>query len=102
MKTRQLIASTVFAISATVPAFALASGPTDHGDGTDHVALISQGKSATQATVLKEYQQAIASGQFKPLAGDSTVLTQQFEPSKSRAEVLSTIKGVDLTEGDAS
>lgn len=51
---------------------------------------------------LKEYQQAIASGQFKPLAGDSTVLTQQFEPSKSRAEVLSTIKGVDLTEGDAS
>jgi hypothetical protein len=47
MKTRQLIASTVLAISATVPAFALASGPTDHGDGTDHVALISQGKLAT-------------------------------------------------------
>ncbi|WP_334118521.1 hypothetical protein [Limnobacter sp.] len=102
MKTRQLIASTVFAISATLPAFALASGPTDHGDGTDHAALISQGKLATQATVLKEYQQAIRADQFNPLAGDSTVLAQRFESSKSRAEVLSAIKGIDLTEGDAS
>ena len=102
MKTRQLIASTVLAISATVPAFALASGPTDHGDGTDHVALISQGKLATQATVLNEYQQAVKADQFNPLAGDSTVLAHEFVSSKSRAEVLSAIKSVDLTEGDAS
>jgi hypothetical protein len=102
MKTRQLITSTVLAISAALPAFAFASGPTDHGDGTDHVARVSQSQSVAQQTVLNEYQQAVNAGHFDPLAGDATVLTQRFESSKSRAEVLSAIKGSDLTAGDAS
>jgi hypothetical protein len=64
--------------------------------------VFGQNTQATQATVLNEYQQAVKADQFNPLAGDSTVLAHEFESSKSRAEVLSAIKSVDLTEGDAS
>lgn len=103
MNARQLIASSVLAISASVPAVVMANPATQQGDGTSHVvAADSQRNQATRQAVLNEYQKAVQTGEFSPAAGDST---QTFETSKStatRAEVLSKINSVDLTKSDAS
>lgn len=103
MNARQLIATSVLAISASVPAVVMANPATQQGDGTSHVvAANSQRDQATRQAVLNEYQKAVQTGEFSPAAGDAS---QTFETSKStatRAEVLSKINGVDLTEGDAS
>lgn len=103
MNTRNLIASSVLAISAAVPAVVMANTATHQGDSTTHVyAAESQRDTATRQSVLNEYQKAVQTGEFSPLAGDETQVTEVSKSSATRAEVLSKINGVDLTEGDAS
>jgi len=103
MNARQLIATSVLAISASVPAVVMANPSTQQGDGTSHViAVESQRDQATRQAVLNEYQKAVQTGEFSPVAGDASQTAQAATSSATRAEVLSKIKGVDLTEGDAS
>lgn len=102
MNTRHLIATSVLAISATVPALALADNPTSHGDGTDHVAQQSEREQVSRQAVLNEYQKALKTGEFNPIAGDASKVSQIAKSTVTRAQVLSKINGVDLTEGDAS
>ena len=102
MNARNLIATSVLALSATVPAIAFANSPTNHGYATDHVAQYSQRDQATRQEVQRNYQQAVQAGTFNPVAGDETVIATESKSTVSRAEVLSKINGVDLTEGDAS
>lgn len=102
MNTRHLIATSVLAISATIPALALADNPTSHGDGTDHVAQLSEREQVSRQAVLNEYQKALKIGEFNPTAGDASKVGQIAKSTSSRAEVLSKINGVDLTEGYAS
>lgn len=103
MNARQLIATSVLAISASVPAVVMANPSTQQGDGTSHVVAVeSQRDQATRSAVLNEYQKAVQTGEFSPVAGDATNATQTVKSTATRAEVLSKINGVDLTEGDAS
>jgi hypothetical protein len=103
MNARQLIATSVLAISASVPAVVMANSATQQGDGTSHVVAVeSQRDQATRSAVLNEYQKAVQTGEFSPVAGDASKLVQTTKSTATRAEVLSKIKGVDLTEGDAS
>lgn len=103
MNARQLIATSVFAISASVPAVVMANPATQQGDGTSHVvAAESQRNQATRQAVLNEYQKAVQTGEFSPVAGDASETFQTSKSTATRAEVLSKIKGVNLTEGDAS
>lgn len=102
MNARNLIATSVLAISATVPAIAFANSATSQGDATSHIAQYSQRDQATRLEVQRDYQQAVQAGTFNPAAGDATVLANQAKSTASRAEVLGKINGVDLTEGDAS
>ncbi|BET24590.1 hypothetical protein EV673_1538 [Limnobacter thiooxidans] len=103
MNARQLIATSVLAISATVPAVVMASPATQQGDGTSHVYSVSQQRDQiTRQTVLNEYQQAVKSGQLSPVSGDASVAMQVGKSNATRAEVLGKIMGANLTEGDAS
>jgi len=103
MNTRQLIATSVLAISASVPAVVMANPATQQGDGTSHVvAAESQRNQATRQAVLNEYQKAVQTGEFSPIAGDASETAEVQLSNTTRAEVLSKINGVDLTEGDAS
>ena len=103
MNARQLIATSVLAISASVPAVVMANPATQQGDGTSHVvAAESQRNQATHQAVLNEYQKAVQTGEFSPAAGDASVTVQTAKSTVTRAEVISKINGVDLTEGDAS
>lgn len=103
MNTRQLIATSVLAISASVPAVVMANPATQQGDGTSHVvAAQSQRDQATRQAVLNEYQKAVQTGELSPVAGDASQPLQIGKSTTTRAEVLSKINGVDLTEGDAS
>ncbi|PZO12786.1 MAG: hypothetical protein DCE87_14340 [Betaproteobacteria bacterium] len=103
MNARQLIATSVLAISASVPAVVMANPATQQGDGTSHVvAAESQRNQATRQAVLNEYQKAVQTGEFSPAAGDASVTVQTAKSTATRAEVISKINGVDLTEGDAS
>jgi len=103
MNARQLIATSVLAISASVPAVVMANPATQQGDGTSHVvAAESPRNQATRQAVLNEYQKAVQTGEFSPAAGDASEPVQTTASTTTRAEVLSKIKGVDLTEGDAS
>ena len=103
MNARQLIATSVLAISASVPAVVMANPATQQGDGTSHVvAAESQRNQATRQAVLNEYQKAVQTGEFSPAAGDASVTVQTAKSTGTRAEVISKINGVDLTEGDAS
>ncbi|HAV74426.1 MULTISPECIES: hypothetical protein [unclassified Limnobacter] len=103
MNARQLIATSVLAISASVPAVVMANPATQQGDGTSHVvAAESQRNQATRQAVLNEYQKAVQTGEFSPAAGDASVTVQTAKSTVTRAEVISKINGVDLTEGDAS
>jgi hypothetical protein len=103
MNTRQLIATSVLAISASVPAVVMANQATQQGDATNHVyAVESQRDQATRQAVLNEYQEAVQTGEFSPIAGDASDVVQTSKSTATRAEVLSKINGVDLTEGDAS
>lgn len=103
MNARQLIATSVLAISASVPAVVMANPATQQGDGTSHVvAAESQRNQATHQAVLNEYQKAVQTGEFSPIAGDASETAEVQLSNTTRAEVLSKINGVDLTEGDAS
>ncbi|KYP10078.1 MAG: hypothetical protein V7542_11965 [Limnobacter sp.] len=103
MNARQLIATSVLAISASVPAVVMANPATQQGDGTSHVvAAESQRNQATRQAVLNEYQKAVQTGEFSPIAGDASETAEVQLSNTTRAEVLSKINGVDLTEGDAS
>ena len=103
MNARQLIATSVLAISATVPAVAMANSATQQGDATSHVYSESQQRDqVTRQTVLNEYQQALTSGKFNPASGDPSVVMQVGKSTATRAEVLGKIMGADLNEGDAS
>lgn len=103
MNTRQLIATSVLAISASVPAVVMANTATQQGDGTSHVhAVESQRDQATRQAVMNEYKDAVQSGDLRPLAGDASQIAQTSKSTASRADVLSKINGADLTEGDAS
>ncbi|MDP3271351.1 hypothetical protein [Limnobacter sp.] len=103
MNARQLIATSVLAISASVPAVVMANPATQQGDGTSHVVAVeSQRNQATRQAVLNEYQKAVQTGEFSPAAGDASVTVQTAKSTVTRAEVISKINGVDLTEGDAS
>lgn len=103
MNARQLIATSILAISASVPAVVMANSATQQGDGTSHVqAVESQRDQATRSAVLNEYQKAVQTGEFSPAAGDSTQAVQTSKSSATRAEVLGMIKGANLTAGDAS
>lgn len=101
MNTRQLIATSVLSIFASVSGLALAANPTSHGDGTDHVAQSSSQRDQLSCQeVLREYQRAVAAGEFNKLAGDATVNLNSTKSTATRAEVLSKINGVNLTQGD--
>ena len=103
MNARQLIATSVLAISASVPAVVMANPATQQGDGTSHVvAAESQRNQATRQAVLNEYQKAVQTGEFSPIAGDASETAEVQLSNTTRAEVLSKINGVDLTKGDAS
>ncbi len=103
MNARQLIATSVLAISASVPAVVMANPSTQQGDGTSHVVAVeSQRNQASRQAVLNEYQKAVQTGEFSPVAGDPSETAQTATSTATRAEVLSKINGVDLTEGDAS
>lgn len=103
MNTRQLIATSVLAISASVPAVVMANPATQQGDGTSHVVAVdSLRDQATRQAVLNEYQKAVQTGEFSPAAGDASKVFETSASTATRAEVLSKINGVDLTEGDAS
>lgn len=103
MNARQLIATSVLAISATVPAVVMASPVTHQGDGTSHVYSVSQQRDQiTRQTVLNEYQQAVKSGEITSLSGDATVAQQVGKSNATRADVLGKIMGANLNEGDAS
>lgn len=103
MNARQLIATSVLAISASVPAVVMANPATQQGDATSHViAAESQRDQASRQAVLNEYQKAVQTGEFSPIAGDASETAEVQLSNTTRAEVLSKINGVDLTEGDAS
>ena len=103
MNARQLIASSVLAISASVPAVVMANPATQQGDSTSHViAAQSQRDQASRQAVLNEYRKAVQTGEFSPIAGDASETAEVQLSNTTRAEVLSKINGVDLTEGDAS
>lgn len=103
MNARQLIATSVLTISASVPAVVMANPATQQGDGTSHVYVVeSQRDQATRNAVLNEYQKAVQTGEYSPVAGDATNATQNAKSTATRAEVLGKINGVDLSEGDAS
>lgn len=103
MNARQLIATSVLAISASVPAVVMANTATQQSDGTSHVhAVESQRDQATRQAVLNEYKQAVQTGEFSPVAGDASNIIQTSKSTASRAEVLGMIKGVSLNKGDAS
>lgn len=103
MNARQLIATSVLAISATVPAVAMANPATQQGDGTSHVySVVNQRDQATRQAVLNEYQQAVKSGDFSVARGDASVITQVSKSNATRAEVLGKIMGANLNKGDAS
>ena len=70
---------------------------------TSHViAAQSQRDQASRQAVLNEYQKAVQTGEFSPIAGDASETAEVQLSNTTRAEVLSKINGVDLTEGDAS
>lgn len=103
MNARQLIATSVLAISASVPAVVMANPSTQQGDGTSHVhAVESQRDQATRQAVLNEYKQAVQAGEFSPVAGDASKIAQTSKSTASRAEVLGMIKSTGLNKGDAS
>lgn len=103
MNARQLIATSVLAISASVPAVVMANPATQQGDSTSHViAAQSQRDQASRQAVLNEYRKAVQTGEFSPIAGDASETAEVQLSNTTRAEVLSKINGVDLTEGDAS
>ncbi len=103
MNARQLIATSVLAISASVPAVVMANPATQQGDSTSHViAAQSQRDQASRQAVLNEYQKAVQTGEFSPIAGDASETAEVQLSNTTRTEVLSKINGVDLTEGDAS
>lgn len=103
MNARQLIATSVLAISASVPAVVMANPATQQGDGTSHVfAADSQRDQATRQAVLNEYQKAVQTGEFSPAAGDASQTVETSQSTATRAEVLSKINGSNPIEGDAS
>jgi hypothetical protein len=52
--------------------------------------------------VLNEYQKAVQTGEFSPVAGDASETAQTATSSATRAEVSSKINGSNPIEGDAS
>jgi hypothetical protein len=103
MNTRQLIATSLLAISASVPAVVMANPATQQGDGTSHVVAVeSQRNQASRQAVLNEYQKAVQTGEFSPVAGDASETAQTATSSATRAEVSSKINGSNPIEGDAS
>lgn len=103
MNTRQLIATSVLAISASVPAVVMANTATQQGDATSHVTAVdSLRDQASRQAVLNEYKQAVQVGEFSPVAGDASKIALTSKSTATRAEILSKIDGVDLTKGDAS
>lgn len=103
MNTRQLIASSVLAFSASVPAVVLAAPATQQGDATSHViSTTSLDSQTTRQSVLNEYKKAVKKGDFDVAAGDASTIEQTFKSTATRAEVLSKINRVDLTQGDAT
>lgn len=103
MNARQLIATSVLAISAAVPAVVMANPATQQSDSTSHVySVVNQRDQATRQAVLNEYQQAVKSGEFSAVSGDATVTQQVSKSNATRAEVLGKIMGANLNEGDAS
>jgi hypothetical protein len=103
MNARQLIATSVLAISASVPAMVIASPDTYQGDATSHVVAVeSLRNQTTRQAVLNEYQKAVQTGEFSPAAGDASVTIETSKSTATRGEVLSKIKNVNLNQGDAS
>jgi hypothetical protein len=103
MNARQLIATSVLAISATVPAVAMANPTNLQGDGTSHVYSVSQQRDQiTRQAVLNEYRSAVKSGEFSSVEGDASVAMQVGKSNATRAEVLGKIMGANLNQGDAS
>lgn len=101
MNARQLIATSIIAISAAAPAVALAGNTAS--DATSHVYTTeTQRDQTSRQAVLNAYQEAVKSGEFSPIAGDQTKSAEVKLSNTSRADVLSMIKGANLTEGDAS
>ncbi|MCR2747286.1 hypothetical protein [Limnobacter parvus] len=98
MNARQLIATSVLAISASFPAVVLAGG-----DATTHVFTEqSQRGQLTRQVVLNDYIQAVQAGEFNTVPGDASAIVQPGKSTTTRAEVLSMIKGANLNKGDAS
>ncbi|WP_370263558.1 hypothetical protein [Limnobacter sp.] len=103
MNTRRLIATSVLAFSASLPAVVLANPATQQGDGTGHVYSASNVlPQATRQAVLNEYKKAVKNGDLDIAAGDASIIEQTFKSTVTRAEVLSKIDRVDLTQGDAT
>jgi len=104
MNARQLIATSVIAISASVPAMVMANPATQQGDSTSHVvAFDSQRNQTTRQAVLNEYQKAVQTGEFSATAGDASQAFQITSKSTAtRSEVLSKLKNASMNQGDAS
>lgn len=103
MNARQLIATSVLAISAAVPAVVMANPATQQSDSTSHVySVVNQRDQATRQAVLNDYKSAVKSGEISQFSGDASVVMQVSKSSATRAEVLSKIMGANLNKGDAS
>ena len=101
MKTRNLIATSIIAISAAAPTFALANPATQQGDGTSHIVnTTSQRDVTTRQAVVAEYKQAVNAGTLDPVAGDATQLNPNMvtASTKTRAEVVSKLRGRDTAD----
>ncbi len=100
MKTRNLIATSIIAISAAAPTFALANPATQQGDGTSHIVTTTQRDATTRQAVVAEYKQAVNAGKLDPVAGDATQLNPNMvtASTKTRAEVVSKLRGRDTAD----
>ncbi len=100
MKTRNLIATSIIAISAAAPTFALANPATQQGDGTSHIVNTTQRDATTRQAVVAEYKQAVNAGNLNPVAGDATQLNANMvtASTKTRAEVVSQLRGRDTAD----
>ncbi|HEX4916698.1 MAG TPA: hypothetical protein VFV43_02245 [Limnobacter sp.] len=100
MNTRNMIATSVLALSAALPAAVMANPSTLQGDATTHVnAVHALRDHATRQEVLQAYANAVQSGQYNRVEGDASAHAQiSTSSTKSRAEVLSELRNLSSEE----
>ncbi|HEX4843334.1 MAG TPA: hypothetical protein VFV57_06660 [Limnobacter sp.] len=100
MKTRNIIATSILALSAALPAAVMANPTIAQGDSTTHVnaadALRSQ---ATRQAVLRPSASAVQHSQQNLIGGDATEHVHNSTAStKTRAEVMSELRKLSPQE----